>query len=282
MNYHAFTGLFNGLVALAVGFFILSKNPKNLLFSSFSIFAGFVGFWAIFYACWRIQTTKENALFFVRLALMFSYFIPTAFLWFALNLIEIKKRNWFRWLLIPPFIFALCGFSKLMISDVASKLTFAFWPEPGLFMHFHILSFFLYTAVAYGIFLNARKKVNKQQRRQIKWVAFIMLPGWVGGSTTWFLWYDIPIPPIPDFFVGISFLLLGYVVIRNNLFDLEALAGFIQEAKLSALGIMATSINHEVKNPLFVIKGLAEILLDKEETSREKIKEIAQRTIAQT
>ena len=82
-------------------------------------------------------------------------------------------------------------------------------------------------------------------------------------------------------FVGVGFLLLFYAIIRGRLFDVDAITDLIQEAKLSALGIMATSINHEVRNPLFVIKGLAETLLERPDTDQEKVRDIAQRTVAQ-
>ena len=119
------------------------------------------------------------------------------------------------------------------------------------------------------------------QRWQIKWVSLSILPGWIGGATNWCLWYDIPVPPVAHIFVGVAFLLLFYAIVRSRLFDVDALADYVQEAKLSALGIMATSINHEVRNPLFVIKGLAEILLERPDVEPTKIKDIAQRAVTQ-
>ena len=119
------------------------------------------------------------------------------------------------------------------------------------------------------------------QRWQIKWVSLSILPGWIGGATNWCLWYDIPVPPVAHIFVGVAFLLLFYAIVRGRLFDVDALADYVQEAKLSALGIMATSINHEVRNPLFVIKGLAEILLERPDVEPTKIKDIAQRVVVQ-
>ena len=56
---------------------------------------------------------------------------------------------------------------------------------------------------------------------------------------------------------------MAYFLIRHHLFDIEELAEAAYQSKLAALGILAAGINHEVKNPLFVVKGLADSYLDK-------------------
>ncbi|MFH1800208.1 MAG: HAMP domain-containing sensor histidine kinase [Candidatus Omnitrophota bacterium] len=148
-------------------------------------------------------------------------------------------------------------------------------------MNFYVPLFFILILISYWLLWKSYLVARGAQRWQIKWVSLSILPGWIGGATNWCLWYDIPVPPVAHIFVGVGFLLLFYAIIRGRLFDVDALADYVQEAKLSALGIMATSINHEVKNPLFVIKGLAEILLERPDTEPTKIKDIAQRAVAQ-
>ena len=51
-------------------------------------------------------------------------------------------------------------------------------------------------------------------------------------------------------------------MIRRQLFDPDALAKIVPEAKLAALGMMAASLNHELRNPLFIAKGRIESQLD--------------------
>ena len=45
---------------------------------------------------------------------------------------------------------------------------------------------------------------------------------------------------------------------REQLFDVEELAQAAHRGKLAAIGTLAASINHEIKNPLYIIQGLAQ------------------------
>jgi signal transduction histidine kinase len=282
MNYYGLTSLFNGIVVLAVGFYLLSRQKQNGLYQSFAAFSSSVGLWCVFYALWQVQTNKEAALFCSRLLMLFCYFIPFSFSWFVLKLTGRPYKPWQPVVLLAaPLFFAAFSFSPLMIRDVLPAMSFDFWPRPGYLMNFYVPIFFSQVLIAHWFLWKAYLAARDTQRWQIKWVSLAILPGWIGGATNWCLWYDIPVPPVAHIFVGVAFLLLFYATIRGRLFDIDVITDLVQEAKLSALGIMATSINHEVRNPLFVIKGLAETLLERPDAGQEKIRDIAQRTVAQ-
>ncbi len=282
MNYYAFVSLFNGIVVLCVGFYLLSRQRQNHLYQSFSGFSVCVGLWCIFYALWQVQTAKAEALMYMRLAMMAVYPVPFAFLWFVMDLVGWKKPSWYFFAVIgTPLCFMLLGLSPFMVKDVSPKLHFPFWPDPGVLMHVYLALFCMLVLASYWILWQSYRKSSGVQQWQIKWISLTLLPAWIGGASNWCLWYNIPVPPIPHFFVGVGFLILTYPIVRSRLFDIDTITDLVQEAKLSALGIMATSINHEVRNPLFVIKGLAETLLEKSDAEPSKIKDIAQRTVMQ-
>ncbi len=282
MNYYAFIGLFNGVIGLLLSFYIFTRRQQNSIYKSFAAACLSIGFWSIFYAIWQIQTTKELALLCMRLVMLFCDFIPFAFLWFVCNVVNIRLKKWQAAFLIGmPIFLAIFSFSKLMVADVVPRLSFPFWPVPGILAHIFYVELFL--AVVFSFVLLARSyfKAEGLQKWQTKWVTLTFIPIWAGGCTNIPLWYNIPIYPAPNFFVGMGLLVLSYAIIRSRLFDVDAITDIVQEAKLSALGIMATSINHEVRNPLFVIKGLAETLLERPDGDPAKVKDIAQRTITQ-
>jgi signal transduction histidine kinase len=282
MNYYAFTSFFNGIVVLAISSYLFSCQRKNALYQSCGFFSMTVGLWCVFYAIWQIQVARVEALIYIRLAMISCYAIPFAFLWLVLKMTHRQPSLWTKVFLLGSLAaFMILGFTPLMIKDVAPVSGFDFWPRPGPLMNFFVPIFFILILIAYGLMWKGYIVADKAQRWQIKWVSLSILPGWIGGATNWCLWYDIPIPPVAHIFVGVSFLFLFYAIARSRLFDLEAITDLVQEAKLSALGIMATSINHEVRNPLFVIKGLAETLVEKPNTEPEKIKDIARRAVAQ-
>lgn len=282
MNYYALTSLFNGIVVLLIGFYLLFQQRQNDLYRSCSVFSLSVGLWCVFYSFWQTQLSYENAFAYMRLAMMFCYAIPFSFLWFTLKLTHTPFRSWQGVMLLAvPLFFMIFSFSPLMIKEMKPVAEFNFWPRPGILMHFFVVIFFSAILFSYGLLLRSYLAAGGFFRRQIQWVMLALLPGWLGGVTNWCLWYDVPIPPVAHIFVGVGFLFLFYAIVRSRLFDIDVITDLVQEAKLSALGIMATSINHEVRNPLFVIKGLAENLLERPDAGQEKIRDIAQRTVAQ-
>ena len=263
MNYFGTVSLFNGALALLTGLYVLFKNRHNLLYVSFATFAINIAFWAIFYSLWQSQDTKSSALFSIRLAMLACYYIPFTFLWFVSHLTETERvRRLFPFCWIVPVFFSLFAFSELNVKDVVARLYFRYWPEPGFLMHVFVLIFF--TLVVYSLFMLFKNWFQSTglRRWQLRWITITILLAWGGGSTNWFLWYNIPIAPLPNFFVGIFFILIAYALIQRQLFDVDTLADYVHEAKLSALGILAASMFHEIRSPLFVARGYAESLLN--------------------
>ncbi len=291
MNYYALTSLFNGVVVLLVGFYLLFQQRQNNLYKSCAVLSMCVGLWCVFYSFWQVQSSYQDALTYMRLAMMFCYPIPFSFFWFSLKLIHAPLRPWQGISLLGiPLCFMIFSFSSLMIPEMRPVAGFNFWPRPGILMNFYVVIFLGMVLLSYGLLWRGYFAANGFSRRQIQWVMLALLPAWLGGATNWCLWYDIPVPPIAHFFVGVGFLLLFYAIARSRLFDVDVITDLVREAKLSALGIMATSINHEVRNPLFVIRGLAETQLERlrepvemnREQLAEKTREMLEKTIQQT
>ncbi len=262
MNYFGIVGLLNGFFALFSGLYLLVKNHRNPLYLSCASFAISVSLWSIFYAFWQFQTDRLFALWFIRLAMAFCSYIPFAFLWFTWTIIEDPRHEKIHptWL-IPPALFFISNFTPWMVKDVQPRLYFPFWPVPGFLMHIYLAIFLSVLVYCFTLLFRGWVRASGIRRWQLKWVTITSLLAWLGGSTNWFLWYNIPIPPISNVFVGVFFLLLAYAVMRRQLFDIDTLTDIVQEAKLSAIGTLAASINHEIRNPLFVVKGLAESFL---------------------
>ncbi len=55
--------------------------------------------------------------------------------------------------------------------------------------------------------------------------------------------------------------IIAYLISRKQLFSVEELAQAVHNDKLAAIGILSASINHELRNPLYIIKNFAESLL---------------------
>lgn len=283
MNYYALIGLFNGVVILFFAVALFLRKPRINFYKSFLSFSVLVGLWSIFYAIWQIQTEHNLALFWMRIAMLMVYPSSFGFLWFVMEIcgVQITKTIKCSLILIPTF-FAFFTFSPLMIKDVAAKLMFPYWPIPGPLMCLYTFLFCFCVFISFLLLIITYFRSVGAHQWQIKWIIFTMLPAWVGGSTNWLLWYGVEFPPLPNFFVGVGWLLLAYAMIRTRLFDVDVLADYIQEARLSAIGLLTSSIHHEIKSPVFVIRGLAESLAEKTEPLNLSNNETVQRQILET
>jgi len=260
-NYYALMGAFNGLIALSVGGYLLWRDRKNVVSMSFFSFAASVAFWSIAYAVWQIQTDRQLAMYWMGWVMFFCCFVPFSFFWFARAVVGYDKDAGYLYF-IAPIIFGVFCWHPAMIDGVAKQLNFEYWPVPGPLMHLFMVVCNGLVIYAFVILIKFWKISTGNQRQSLGWIIATTLLAWTGGSTNWFLWYGIPIPPIPHFFVGVSFLLMGYGILRMKLFDLDVLASLARDVKLSAIGTMSASINHELKSPLYVIKTRAQMCLE--------------------
>ena len=264
MNYYALVGLFNGVVVLLFSVGLLLRKPRINFYQSFLAFSISVGLWSICYSIWQIQTEHDPALLWMRIAMLMIYPSCFGFLWFAMEVCGVQIRKALKvGLIATPVVFMLLAFNSLMIKDVAPRLMFPYWPVPGNLMHFYVFSYCACVFTAFFLLGFAYFRSVGAHRWQIQWIIFTMAPAWFGGSTNWLLWYGVEFPPLPNFFVGVGWLLLVYAMLRTRLFDVDVLADYIQEARLSAIGLLTASIHHEIKSPVFVIRGLAESLAEK-------------------
>jgi two-component system NtrC family sensor kinase len=102
---------------------------------------------------------------------------------------------------------------------------------------------------------------EKQLYKGLFWAAF---SGYLGGSLTFLPAYGFPLPQYGVFLLPVYPFALSYFIMRHGMFDIEQLAQAAHRDKLMAIGVLAASINHEVRNPLYVIKGLAESCLERQ------------------
>ncbi len=136
--------------------------------------------------------------------------IPAAFLHFTF--IYVKKDSQHKKIVFCAYIFSaiylLLNCTPYFIKDVEPRYWFRYWPVPGV--SYHLFQIFFVITVAYShylLFKNAIEARNEAERKQFMLVAIGTLVAFSGGSTNFFLWYNIPIPPV------LNILVVGYVVL---------------------------------------------------------------------
>ena len=227
MGFYALTGLINAITSSILGPFIYLKNRKQLTNKLFALFCLSVAVWSYSYFFWQISTTEKTALFWSRLLMAGAIFIPITYLHFVLSWIqkikEKKKYLFFGYLFFLFFFFS--NLTSFFVKSVSPKLYFPFWPNPGILYHPFLLLWIFY--VVYVIYFLIRElSISKGVRRsQIKYVLIGTIVGIIGGMTNYFLWYDIPIPPVGNWTATLYILIVAYAVVKYRLMDIRVAIG---------------------------------------------------------
>ena len=179
-----------------MGSYVLFKNRRAPLNAAFSFFVFSTGFWSFCYFFWQISLDKAGALFWSRGLMMGAIFIPVSFFHFTLVLLRIynEKKKLLFLSYFSSFIFFIANFTPYFVKDVVPRLSFRFWPAPGILYHPYLFVYFL-GLVAYShylMFRAIRSEPSGILRNQIKYVFWGTLIGFAGGSTNFLLWYNVP------------------------------------------------------------------------------------------
>jgi signal transduction histidine kinase len=110
-------------------------------------------------------------------------------------------------------------------------------PAFGLFLVVWFIIVLYPTILLY----RARSATNdKEKRRQIATIMIGIFLAFLGGSTNYFQWFRIDIPPVGNFVGPIWVVLIGYAIIKHNLMNIKLI---VTEAALYLInGILLTEI----------------------------------------
>ena len=222
MAFYPISALVNAVTSTLVCIIVIKRNPLSGLNRSFGYFALSVAFWAYSYFFWQISKSAESALFWCRVLMAGAIFIPPTFLHFSITLIG-KRKKYLRaimlWYLFSVFFLAL-DFTTLFVKDVRPRLFFSYWPTAGIAYTPFLLMFISLIIYSHVLMFRSYRQFSGVKRNQIKYVLLGTTIGFLGGATNYFLWYDIPIPPVGNVLVAVYVFLVAYAIVKYRLMDI--------------------------------------------------------------
>lgn len=221
MNFYGLSALINFATCLLLGLFGFFKGKGDKITRSFLWFCLSISFWSISYFIWQLAEDEKTALLWSRILMAGAIFIPIFYLHFVVNLLYLFRQN--KKIIISGYLiflfFLLADFTPFFIKEVAPELSFRFWPKPGLLFHPFIIIWFAYVIYATYLLSKELSSPSEFRRVQIKYLLCGIILGYLGGSTNYFLFYDIPIPPIGTicvtFFVIFTLYAMYYIDIQE-------------------------------------------------------------------
>lgn len=257
--YSLLMGLFSFGILL-IGFFCCWRCRASyaMNFLIFSIVtAGWSGLWAI----WSTQQFEiKETLFLIKLGYLFAVFIPVTFFHFVVTFLNIEKfsKNFFY------CIYTLTAFlTPVIVGDsfvpgLQAIPELKFFPLPGPAFFLFAIDFLVLVFASFYFLIKSSVNAEGKERERLKYLTATSLLCFMCGGLTFLPVYKIYFPlaiiaPMP-----LYPFLLGMALMRFDLFNVEEIAQAARRDKLAAIGTLATSINHEIRNPLFIIQGLSD------------------------
>lgn len=144
-------------------------------------------------------------------------FVPVTFYHLALALAEIKANLFLYLGYCLAFIATLSAPFGGLVSSVAPKMSFPYWPEAGPFLYLVISIYALYVLLSALTLMRGAREHIGMRSTQMRFVLGSAAIGFIGGSTNFPLWYDIMLPPYGNVIVFIYLLMVGYGIYNQDI-----------------------------------------------------------------
>jgi len=224
--YFAFSAVFNAFVSTFLGFLILFKDRKNKINRKLAWFSFGVALWSYAYILWPLAPNRELTLLSFQLLHIPACFVSIFYLHFVVDWLGIYKKQklviWAGYLM--SFFFASFTFTTAFIADMVPKFGMRYWAVPGMLYHYYLVMFFGLMFYASYLLIKRYRVETGIRKNQIALVLVGIVLSFIGGSTNYFLWYNINIPPYGNI-LGSSFVIFTvYAIVRYNLLNIKLIA----------------------------------------------------------
>lgn len=213
------TAFFNTLAALVMGGAVMLRAPRRVENKLFACFAASFAAWSFFYLFWQLASTEEEALFYTRALTAASVFIPVTYFHFVSRLTSRRAELEIRLGYAAAVGVAVFAFSPHLVREVAPAMMFPYWPKPGLLFLPYLITFLYFVVRAWMVLFDALQTATHWHKRQVGYVLFGSVAGWLGGLTNLLLWFNIPVPPIGNGLSLAYIISVGYAMMQLRLAD---------------------------------------------------------------
>lgn len=278
---YAYVAFAFGVVLIAVLSLMRRQDAVGLSFFCFSLP---VAVWALFISFWITQQhSYEVTLFLSRICNSAALFIPVTWIHFislyTKRVTKIKTLLFFFYG-VTVILFFFAPMSPLFVSGLHPVGEFKYYTSPGpLYLVFTLMFFCVFP---YGFYLlhSAYVESSEDEKQRIKYVITAVLLGFFAGGSTFLPVYGLASSTHAVLLMPLYPFLMGAALMRYGLFNEQALAQAAHRDKLAAIGTLSASINHEIRNPLYIIHGLSESYLHRFQSGDAELSILKQESVS--
>ncbi len=218
------TGFLTALSTLGVGYFVYSQKPKSAIHRAFMLLAFAIFQWSFCTAVQGMQRELTSALFWGRVCHIGVLFIPVFFYYFSLK--ATSKPN--DLLLRLGFVTAglLCFamlFTPYFIPTERQNVGVNFIVCAGPLYSVVIAFFIFFVMASLKLFFSAIRQSTGARKKHLEYFFWSSVIGYGIGVINFLPAYGLLIPPFPYSAAcgAIYFWIIGYAILKHQLFDIE-------------------------------------------------------------
>src|SRR3989339_103744 len=220
MNFYAISSLVNIIALTILVVVLLIKRKTNRALGYFGIFNLFVLGWSLGYFFWQTSASFNHALFWVKFFMFTAIWTAPIFFHFVCVLIE-KEGQKIPWIITSYFSaipFSYLNFnSTLFIRTLEKKLDILFFPTAGPLFFLFLLQWAGWFAWAFFLIFRARNSCsNDEEKKFLKAIGVGTLISVACGSVNYFLWFNLPVPPITTMIVSLYGLVVSATLMQKK------------------------------------------------------------------
>ncbi len=250
--FFSLSAVISAFISTLFGFFIYFRNKQSKMNKTFALFCFGVTIWSIPYIFWPLATTAKETLLAFQLLHIGACYVSIFYFHFTVRWLEIfeKKKKIIYVGYILATLFALSIPTPFFIKDIVPKFSMRYWAEPGILYHFFLVMFFGYFLYSSYLLFKAYRESTGVRKFQIKYILVGMVLAFLGGSTNYFLWYNINIPPYGNIFSCSFVIFTAYAIIKYRFMDIRIIA------RSSAIYFLDALYTYAVFSLLLIIYNL--------------------------
>ncbi|MCX5697751.1 MAG: ATP-binding protein [Candidatus Omnitrophica bacterium] len=227
LSLYVITAWLTTVTASYVGILVYFKNPKSKVNQRWFFMSLSIAFWSLFLGLMFNSRSDQAGLIYSRILMIGADFIPFTFYYFVYSFLELENDKKQKKILFASYIitifFLLVNSSPLLyVRSVSYKLPVnCYYPDAGPLFSFYVLFYFVLIGYSCLLLYRTSAQLTAQKKNQCKYILFATVVGFLGGATTFPLWYKIKIPPIGSHFVWLYAVTISIAILRYRLMDIS-------------------------------------------------------------
>lgn len=220
------SGYLTAVLCMVLALLVLHANPKSKSCRLAFLFNVSVGLWAFFFATMFLSKDDALGMFVCQMVSFCTVLLSTFITHFVLVQVKLESgRKRFICLnyLASGLLIILIFIPHLIISGSPPKLSLPSYINGGPFyslIPFQLFFNFFYSA--YHLILGI-KKARGYKRNQLLLFLIALFTGYLSGTPSYLLVYNIPSMPITAPFVSLYPIILTYAIMKHRFLDIQKL-----------------------------------------------------------